>query len=103
MDGTGGTITGTSLTRGSIVNGTVYINGSFAINTTTTGGATSTVGGDFAAAASNTMASSGAFSSNIVTYNIGGKFSVNVATSAAADWGFVTSSCLLYTSDAADE
>jgi filamentous hemagglutinin family protein len=94
LDGTGGTITGTSLTRGSIVNGTVYINGSFAINTTTTGGATSTAGGDFAAAASNTMASSGAFSSNIVTYNIGGKFSVNVATSAAADWGFVTSSYL---------
>ena len=94
LDGTGGTITGTSLTRGSIVNGTVYANGSFIVNTTTTGGTTSTAGGDFTATASTSMANSSAYQSNGVTYNIGGKFSVNVATSGAAEWGFSTSTYL---------
>jgi filamentous hemagglutinin family protein len=94
LDGTGGTITGTSLTRGSIVNGTVYVNGSFTVNTTTAGLTTSTAGGDFTAAASSAVASSSAYGANVVTYNIGGKFSVNVATSGAADWGFVIASYL---------
>jgi len=40
------------------------------------------------------MASSSAYQSNGVTYNIGGKFSVNVATSGAAEWGFSTSTYL---------
>ena len=94
LDGTGGTITGTSLTRGSIAHGTVYANGSFIVNTTTTGGTTSAPGGDFSATASNSMANSAAYQSNVVTYIIGGKFSVNVATSGAAEWGFVTSTYL---------
>ena len=94
LDGTGGTITGTSLTRGSIAHGTVYVNGSFSINTTTLGGGPNTAGGDFSAAASSSIASSGAFASNVVTYNIGGKFTVNVATSLAASWGFLTLSYL---------
>ena len=94
LDGTGGTITGTSLARGSIVNGTVYVSSSFTINTTTTGGATSTAGGDFIAAASTSVANSAAYQSNVVTYNIGGKFSMNVATSGAAAYGFVTSGYL---------
>ena len=94
LDGTGGTITGTSVTRGSIAHGTVYVNGSFSINTTTLGGGLNTAGGDFSAAASSSIASSSAFSSNVITYNIGGKFTVNVATSLAASWGFVTSSYL---------
>jgi len=94
LDGTGGTISGSSLSRGSIAHGTVYANNSFTINTTTSGLTTSTTGGDFSAAASSSIASSAAFGSNVVTYNIGGKFSVNVATSAAAGYGFVTSSYL---------
>ena len=94
LDGTGGTITGTNIARGSIVNGTVYAGSSFTINTTTAGLTTSTAGGDFIAAASTNVANSTAFGANVVTYNIGGKFSVNVATSAAAGWGFVTSGYL---------
>lgn len=94
LDGTGGTITGTSVARGSIANGTVYANNSFTINTTTTGGATSTAGGDLTVVGSTSIAGSGAFSSNVVTYNIGGKFSMNVATSGAATYGFVTSGYL---------
>ncbi|TSA34779.1 MAG: S-layer family protein, partial [Opitutales bacterium] len=94
LDGTGGTITGTNIARGSIINGTVYASSSFTINTTTAGLTTSTAGGDFTAAASTSIANSAAFQSNVVTYNIGGKFSVNVATSAAAGWGFVTTGYL---------
>ena len=90
LDGTGGTISGSSLSRGSIADGTVYANNSFTINTTTSGLTTSTTGGDFSVAASCSIATSAAFSSNVVTYNIGGKFSLNVATSAAAGYGLVT-------------
>jgi mucin-19 len=94
LDGTGGTITGTSIARGSIANGTVYADSGFTINTTNTGGATSSPGGDFVVAASGNVSGSSAYGSNVVTYNIGGKFTVNAATSGTVSWGFATSSYL---------
>ena len=90
LDGTGGTISGTSITRGSIANGTVYFNNSFTINTTTSGLTTSTTGGDFSAAASTNATFSYAYTPYAVTFNIGGKFAVNFATSGAGEYGYVS-------------
>ncbi|MEY3910831.1 MAG: hypothetical protein RLY37_299, partial [Verrucomicrobiota bacterium] len=91
LDGTGGVITGTRITPGTIANGTVFVTGtSLSVNTTTSGAASSGPGGDFSAAGSTNVSGSAPFQSNGSTYFIGGNFTVDAAVSGGAIYGFST-------------
>ncbi|WP_114652559.1 filamentous hemagglutinin N-terminal domain-containing protein [Polynucleobacter necessarius] len=77
MDTTGGAISGTTITPGSILNGPVYLNAD--INTTTGGGASSGAGGHYSVAASANQASGiGSFEPHAAALNIGGDVNIQL-------------------------
>ncbi|MBU3594824.1 filamentous hemagglutinin N-terminal domain-containing protein [Polynucleobacter sp. 86C-FISCH] len=91
MDATGGSVSGTTITIGSIQNGPIYLNA--AINTTTAGTSASGSGGNFSLAASANLASGiGSFEPNVATLNIGGNATFSLKNYTNASYGFVVAS-----------
>ncbi|MBT8636740.1 filamentous hemagglutinin N-terminal domain-containing protein, partial [Polynucleobacter paneuropaeus] len=91
MDATGGTLSGSTITAGAILNGPIYLNAG--INTTTSGGVGSSAGGDFSVAGSNNLAiGTGSFEPNVSVLNIGGNASFQLKSNATANYGFVVAS-----------
>ncbi len=93
MDATGGTITGTTITLGSIQNGPIYLNAG--INTTTAGGSSNGVGGHLSLGGSANLASDiGSFEPNAAILNIGGDVNIQLKNGSSSSYGFVVASYL---------
>ena len=92
MDATGGTITGTAITPGSIQNAPIWLYAG--INTTNTGGSGSGPGGDFSLASSTNLTNITAYQPYIAVFNIGGDANFQVRSSSNAGYGFIFSSLL---------
>ncbi|MBT8586658.1 filamentous hemagglutinin N-terminal domain-containing protein, partial [Polynucleobacter paneuropaeus] len=95
LDGTGGSVTGTTITAGSITSGTVAETGTTVLNTTTGAVTTltsATTGGNISITASNrTAADIGAFEPYLSSpIYAGGTFTLNTSSSLLAPYGFVT-------------
>ncbi|MBT8633306.1 filamentous hemagglutinin N-terminal domain-containing protein [Polynucleobacter paneuropaeus] len=97
LDSTGGTISGTTITPGTITNGVIFYGASLAINTTTTRTTSltsATTGGNFSAAAStNSNLSIGAFEQYLASpIYVGGAASISTNTGGTSPYSFVVNS-----------
>ncbi|MBU3630716.1 YDG domain-containing protein, partial [Polynucleobacter sp. AP-Melu-500A-A1] len=87
LDATGGSISGTIITPGTIANAPIYL--AAAINTTTSGLTTSSAGGNLSVAGADSIANVVGSFEYSVGLNIGGNANIQLKNTATASYGFV--------------